>query len=114
MYSQKIAIIFDHIQDHSRLRLENKFWKKNQVEFYCVRQVYFTNSCQQIWGYLNQPFIILYITFEVKQGWVDLLSYGAPPTHGAKRRAWSSANKFSIMLKRNPITNIHTYMLYFI
>ena len=25
MYTQKIAIIFDHIQDHSRLGLENKF-----------------------------------------------------------------------------------------
>ena len=25
MYTQKIANIFDHIQDHSRLGLENKF-----------------------------------------------------------------------------------------
>ena len=58
MYTQKIANIFDHIQDHSRLGLENNSWKTNHAEFFCVRQVYFTNSCQQIWGCLNQPFII--------------------------------------------------------
>ena len=28
-------------------------WKTNQVEFFCVRQVYFTNSCQQIWECVN-------------------------------------------------------------
>ena len=59
MYTQKIANIFDHIQDHSRLGLENKFLEnKSRQIFFCVRQVYFTNSCQQIWGCLNQPFII--------------------------------------------------------
>ena len=54
MYTQKIANIFDHIMafDHSRLGLENK------AEFVFVRQVYFTNSCQQIWGCVNQPFIL--------------------------------------------------------
>ena len=26
--------------------------------FFSVRQVYFTNSCQQIWGCVSQPFII--------------------------------------------------------
>ena len=31
--------------------------KKNQVEFFCVRQVYFTKSCQQICLRVNQPFI---------------------------------------------------------
>ena len=35
--------------DHSRLGLENKF--------FCFRQVYFTKSCQQIWGCVNRPFI---------------------------------------------------------
>ena len=27
LYTQKIANTFDHIQDHSRLGLENKFWE---------------------------------------------------------------------------------------
>ena len=58
MYTQKIANIFNHIQDHSRLGLEKNSWKTNQAKFFCVRQVYFTNSCQQICGCLNQPFII--------------------------------------------------------
>ena len=42
MYTQKIAISFDHIQWHIH------FW---------VRQVYFTKSCQQQ-GWVNQPFIL--------------------------------------------------------
>ena len=44
--------------DHSRIGLENKFWETNQAEFFCVWQVYVTNSCQQIWGCVNQPFIL--------------------------------------------------------
>ena len=45
--------------DHSRLGLENKFLEnKSGRPFFCVRQVYFTNSCQQIWGCVNQPFIL--------------------------------------------------------
>ena len=62
MCTQKIANISNHIQDHSRLGLENKSWKTNQAEFFCVRQVYFTNSCQQIWGCVNQHFIFFYHT----------------------------------------------------
>ena len=58
MYTQKITNIFDHIQDHSRLGLENKFLENKWRRFFCVRQVYFTNSCQQIWRCLNQPFRI--------------------------------------------------------
>ena len=38
--------------DHSRLGLENKSGR-----IFCVRQVYFTKSCQQIWVRVNQPFI---------------------------------------------------------
>ena len=57
MYTQKVENIFDHIQDHSRLGHQNKFLENNHAEFFCVRQVYFTNSCQQIWGCLNQPFV---------------------------------------------------------
>ena len=32
--------------------------KQITPNFFCGRQVYFTNYCQQIWGCLNQPFII--------------------------------------------------------
>ena len=39
--------------DHSRLGLENKSGR-----IFCFRQVYFTKSCQQIWGCVNQPFIL--------------------------------------------------------
>ena len=39
--------------DHSRLGLENKSGR-----IFCVRQVYFTKSCQQVWERVNQPFIL--------------------------------------------------------
>ena len=44
---------------------------------FCVRQLYFTKTCQQIWGSLNQPFIyFLYITSEEKEYYEALyLSY---------------------------------------
>ena len=41
--------------DHSRLGVENKSGR-----IFSVRQVYFTNSCQQIWVRANQPFILFY------------------------------------------------------
>ena len=41
--------------DHRKINLIGL--EKNQVEFFCVRQVYFTKSCQQIWVRVNQPFI---------------------------------------------------------
>lgn len=37
--------------DHSRLGLEKKLGR-----IFCVRQVYL--SCQQVWGRVNQPFIL--------------------------------------------------------
>ena len=40
--------------DRSRLGLENKSGR-----IFCVRQVYVTKSCQQIWGCVNQPLILL-------------------------------------------------------
>ena len=41
--------------DHRRLI---RSWKKKSGQlFYCVRQVYFAKSCQQIWVRVNQPFI---------------------------------------------------------
>ena len=39
--------------DYTRLGLENKVG-----QIFCVRQVYFTKSCQQVWGRVNQPFIL--------------------------------------------------------
>ena len=45
------------IMAHSRLGLENKFLENKPGRIFCVRQVYFTKSCQQIWVRVNQPFI---------------------------------------------------------
>ena len=39
--------------DYGKLGLENK-----SGQIFCVRQVYFTKSCQQICGRVNQPFIL--------------------------------------------------------
>ena len=44
--------------DHSRLDLENKFLENKSGQSFCFRQVYFTKSCQQIRGCVNQPFIL--------------------------------------------------------
>ena len=44
--------------DGSSLGLENKFFENKLGRIFCFRQVYFTNSRQQIWGYVNQPFIL--------------------------------------------------------
>ena len=42
---------------HSRLGLKNKFLENKSGRIFCVRQVYFTKSCQQVWGRVTQPFI---------------------------------------------------------
>ena len=44
--------------DNSRLGLENKLLGNKSGRIFCFRQVYFTKSCQQIWGCVNQPFIL--------------------------------------------------------
>ena len=46
--------------DHSRLGVENKFLENKSGRIFSVRQVYFTNSCQQIWVRTNQLFILFY------------------------------------------------------
>ena len=48
--------------EHSRLRLENKSGR-----IFSFRQVYFTKSCQQIWGCINHILNFLYVTPEVKR-----------------------------------------------
>ena len=44
--------------DHSRLGLEDKLLETKSGRIVCIRQVYFTKSCQQVWGRVNQPFIL--------------------------------------------------------
>ena len=44
--------------DHSRLGLENKSLETKSGRIFWVRQVYFAKSCQQVWGRVNQPFIL--------------------------------------------------------
>ena len=44
--------------DHSRLGLENEFLENKSGRIFCVRQVYLTKSCQQIWVRVNQHFIL--------------------------------------------------------
>ena len=53
--------------DQSTLGLENKFLETNQAKFFCVRQVYFIKSCQQIWWRVTSLLFFLYITSELKQ-----------------------------------------------
>ena len=54
--------------DHSRwLGLENKSGR-----IFCVRQVYFTKSCQQVWGGVTQPFILF-----IRHIWGETVPWGA-------------------------------------
>ena len=60
---------------HSRLGLENCFLENKSGRIGCVRQVYFTKSCQQS-GCVSNLLYFLYITSEVKQYYEALfLSY---------------------------------------
>ena len=46
-------------QDHSRLGMENKFLKNKSGQIFDVWQVLnCTKSCQQMWGHVNQPFVL--------------------------------------------------------
>ena len=46
--------------DHSRLDLENEFLEKKSCLIFCVRQVYLTKSCQQIWVGVKPTFHTFY------------------------------------------------------
>ena len=62
--------------DHSRLGLENKFLENKSGQIFCVRHVYCTKSCQQIWWHVNQPFILFIHQIWGKQYYEPLfLSY---------------------------------------
>ena len=43
--------------DHGRLGLENELLENKSGRIFCVRQVYLTKSCQQLWVRVNQHFI---------------------------------------------------------
>ena len=58
MYTQKIANIFDHSQDHSRLGLENKFLENKSQRILLRSTGLLYKFCEQIWRSSNQPFII--------------------------------------------------------
>ena len=58
--------------DHSRLGLENKFLENKSGRIFCVRQVYFTKSCRQVWGLVNQPFILF-----IHHIWGETVLWGA-------------------------------------
>ena len=53
MYTHKIANIFDHIQDLSRLGLENKFLENKSGLIFLRSRGLLYKFLQQIWGCLN-------------------------------------------------------------
>ena len=58
--------------DHSRLGLENEFLENKSGRIFCVRQVYLTKSCQQIWVRVNQHFILF-----IHHIWGETVIWGA-------------------------------------
>ena len=57
MYTQKIANIFDHIQDHSRLGLENKLLENKSRQIFLRSTGLLYKFLPTNLGCLNQPFI---------------------------------------------------------
>ena len=85
------------VLDHSRLGLENKSGR-----FFCVRQVYFTKSCQQIWVRVNQPFILLiHDTFKVKEYYEALFLSYRPQTKRSISQFFRTNCTHSIFLASN-------------
>ena len=60
------------VLDNSTLGLENKFLENKSGRSFCVRQVYFTKYCQQVWGRVNQPFILF-----IHHIWGETVPWGA-------------------------------------
>ena len=58
--------------DHSRLGLENEFLENKSGWIFCLRQVYLTKSCQQIWVRVNQHFILF-----IHHIWDETVIWGA-------------------------------------
>ena len=76
MYIQKNSLR-SHLRaimtlDHSRLSVENKFLENKSGRIFCVRQVYFTKSCQQVWGRVTQPFLLF-----IHHVWGETVPWGA-------------------------------------
>ena len=57
MYTQKIANSFDHIQDHSRLGLENKFLENKSRRIFLRSTGLLYKFLPTNLGVLNQPYI---------------------------------------------------------
>ena len=58
--------------DHGRLGLENEFLENKSGRIFCVRQVYLTKSCQQLWERVNQHFILF-----IHHIWGETVIWGA-------------------------------------
>ena len=58
--------------DHSRSGLENEFLENKSGRIFCVRQVYLTKSCQQLWERVNQHFILF-----IHHIWGETVIWGA-------------------------------------
>ena len=58
--------------DHSRLGLENEFLENKSGRIFCVRQVYLTKSCQQLWVRVNQHFVLF-----IHHIWGETVIWGA-------------------------------------
>ena len=58
--------------DHCRLGLENEFLENKSGRIFCVRQVYLTKSCQQLWERVNQHFILF-----IHHIWGETVIWGA-------------------------------------
>ena len=76
MDSSERPVIRHDSQSLTRSPLSKRETKiKNQAGFFCVRQVYFTKSCRQIWWPVNQPFILFIHLIWGKQYYQALFVY---------------------------------------
>ena len=85
-YSELIAVYIhpknsNHLRAHlraimalhpSRLGLEKEFLENKSGRIFCVRQVYLTKSCQQLWVRVNQHFILF-----IHHIWGETVIWGA-------------------------------------
>ena len=58
--------------DHSGLGLENEFLENKSARIFCVRQVYLTKSCQELWVPVNEHFILF-----IHHIWGETVIWGA-------------------------------------
>ena len=73
--------------------------QKKTGQIFCVRQVYFTKSCQQIWWCVKQPFILFIHLIWGKQYYEALFFYYTEKrmfSHANRPRAECSLKVFTI------------------